>query len=238
MRLYRIHVFFTILFSSTQIVDCEESGKICGVDEAGRGPMFGPLVIAAVAMQKERIHLLQEIGVKDSKVIERSIREKMYDQIIEVVDSYEIARIDPEEIDKSVDEYGLNNLEAVHMGDLISKLNVGTAFVDACSRNTQAFAKKVGNRAKNVRILAYHKADSRFEIVSAASIIAKVVRDRLVEEMGIIGSGYPSDPISVEYLQTYYEKHKKLPPHIRHSWEPVKEIIGHPVRIAKGQKTL
>ena len=152
MRLYIIQVFFIILFSGAQMTDCEESGKICGVDEAGRGPMFGPLIIAAVAMQEDKIHLLREIGVKDSKVIERPIREKMYDQIIEVVDSYEVARIDPDEIDKSVDEHGLNNLEAVHMGNLISKLNVGTAFVDACSRNTQAFAKKVGNRAKNVRI--------------------------------------------------------------------------------------
>ncbi|MGQ0606734.1 MAG: ribonuclease HII, partial [Candidatus Nitrosotenuis sp.] len=88
---------------------------VCGVDEAGRGSMLGPLVVAAVAIDKSKINTLIEIGVKDSKKLSAKARESLYKQIIKLVDDYQISKASSKQIDSAVAEPKLNNLEALHM---------------------------------------------------------------------------------------------------------------------------
>ena len=132
-------------------------------------------------------------------------------------------------MDRSVylDKNNLNDLDAKSMGRIINRLEASAdiAYVDACDVNALCNARFGRNVAKisggaKVRF-AYHKADERFVIVSAASIIAKVARDRAVLKLGIDGSGYPSDPKSKRYLARYIRKHRRAPSCARQSWKPV-----------------
>ena len=96
--------------------------QICGVDEAGRGSMLGPLVVAGITISKSKIKLLKKLGVRDSKKLSPAARERLYKKIIEVVDDYHVIRIPPRVIDKSVANHSLNHLEAKYMAKVISKL--------------------------------------------------------------------------------------------------------------------
>ena len=85
--------------------------QICGIDDAGRGAMLGPLVIAGVSLDKKNLRKLTSLGVKDSKKLSPKIRENLYKKIIETVDNYYVAKIPPRSIDASVKKHLLNNLE-------------------------------------------------------------------------------------------------------------------------------
>jgi ribonuclease HII len=76
--------------------------QICGIDDAGRGPMLGPLVIAGISLDKKNLKKLNALGVKDSKKLTPKLREHLYKKIIEIVDNYYIAKISPRSIDASV----------------------------------------------------------------------------------------------------------------------------------------
>ena len=171
--------------------------QICGVDEAGRGSMLGPLVVAGVSISKSKVNLLKKLGVRDSKKLSPTARERLYKKIIEIVDDYYVVRIPPRIIDKSVSTHSLNHLEAKYMAKVISKLSPSTAFVDSCDVNSKRFGKEISELTSNTKIRSYHHADSKFITVSAASILAKVSRDRAITRLSKkydIGSGYPSDP--------------------------------------------
>ena len=113
--------------------------QICGVDEAGRGSMLGPLVVAGITISKSKINLLKKLGVRDSKKLSPAAREYLYKKIIETVDDYHVIRIPPRVIDKSVANHSLNHLEAKYMARVISKLSPSTAFVDSCDVNSKRF---------------------------------------------------------------------------------------------------
>ena len=89
--------------------------QICGVDEAGRGSMLGPLVVAGISISKSKVNLLKKLGVRDSKKLSSTARERLYKKIIEIVDDYYVVRIPPRIIDKSVSTHSLNHLEAKYM---------------------------------------------------------------------------------------------------------------------------
>ena len=194
---------------------------VCGVDEAGRGPMFGPLVVAGVAIERSKLTKLRRLGIRDSKKLSPARREQLYSAIIKIADAYTVSRIQPHTVDKSVFKHKLNELEAKSMGRIISRLSADVAYVDACDVNAARFGRNVAKIAGGAKVRSYHKADDRFVIVSAASIIAKVSRDRAVLKLGIDGSGYPSDPKSKRYLARYVKKHHKAPSCARKSWKPV-----------------
>ena len=158
--------------------------QICGVDEAGRGSMLGPLVVAGITISKSKIKLLKKLGVRDSKKLSPAAREHLYKKIIETVDDYHVIRIPPRVIDKSVANHSLNHLEAKYMARVISKLSPSTAFVDSCDVNSKRFGKEISELTSNTKIRSYHHADSRFVTVSAASILAKVSRDRAIMRLG------------------------------------------------------
>ncbi|WP_457753524.1 ribonuclease HII, partial [Thermococcus sp.] len=78
------------------------------------------------------------------------------------------------------------------------------------------------------KIIAEHKADAKYLPVSAASILAKVTRDKAIEKLkkqyGEIGSGYPSDPRTRKFLEEYYKEHGEFPPIVRKSWKTLRKI--------------
>jgi ribonuclease HII len=202
--------------------------QICGVDDAGRGSMLGPLVIAGISLEKKNIRKLSALGVKDSKKLTAKKREELYKKIISLVDNHYVAKISPKTIDTSVAKHGLNQLEAKYMAKVITKLNPDTSFVDSCDVNPARFGKEISRLSNNKKIRSYHHADSRFVVVSAASILAKVTRDRAIIRLQNdhdLGSGYPSDTRTINFVKKYYKKQKTMPNFVRKSWKPTKKII-------------
>jgi len=204
--------------------------QICGIDDAGRGSMLGPLVIAGISIDKKNLRKLSSLGVKDSKKLSPKLREFFYKKIIELVDDYYITKIPPKSIDASVRKHHLNNLEAKYMAKVVSKLNPDISYVDSCDVNPGRFGKEISALSDNHKIKSYHHADSRFVVVSAASILAKVTRDKAIEKLRKnhnLGSGYPSDSVTVKFVTKYYKKNKVMPSFVRKSWKPVQRILDN-----------
>ena len=204
--------------------------QICGIDDAGRGPMLGPLVIAGISLQKKNIKKLSALGVKDSKKLTPKLREQLYKKIIEIVDDYYIVKISPRSIDASVKKHCLNGLEAKYMAKVVSKLNPDISYVDSCDVNPTRFGKEISKLSDNHKIKSFHRADSRFVVVSAASILAKVTRDKAIMKLRKeydLGSGYPSDSVTVKFVTKYYKQNNEMPKFVRKSWKPVQKIIDN-----------
>ena len=204
--------------------------QICGIDDAGRGPMLGPLVIAGVLMDKKNIKKLSALGVTDSKKLTPKKRKEFYKKIITVVDDYYIAKIPPRSIDASVKRHRLNYLEAKYMAKVVLKLNPDVSYVDSCDINSARFGREISKLSNHHKIRSYHRADSRFLVVSAASILAKVTRDGVIAKLNLdhnLGSGYPSDYVTVKFVTKYYKKHRQMPKFVRKSWKPVQKIMAN-----------
>jgi ribonuclease HII len=202
---------------------------VCGVDDAGRGSVLGPLVIAGILIERNKIKHLSKIGVKDSKMLSPQSRENLYKKIISIVDDYYVAKIPPSVIDRSVSKNQLNDLEAKYMAKVIEKLKPGSAYVDSCDVNPARFGKQISKLAKIKKVHSSHHADRRFPVVSAASIIAKVNRDRAIEKLRLnhdVGSGYPSDFKTMEFIRRYIGLHGFPPKFTRKSWKPVKIMLN------------
>ena len=202
---------------------------ICGVDDAGRGSVLGPLVIAGISIERTKIKLLSEIGVKDSKQLSPRVRDILYKKIIAIVDDYYVAKISPKIIDESVHKNQLNHLEAKYMAKVIAKLQPDSSYVDSCDVNPARFGKEISKLANSGKIFSRHHADSRFVVVSAASIVAKVNRDREIEKLRKkynLGSGYPSDSKTMKFIKDWILEHNKTPKFVRKSWKPVKIMMN------------
>ena len=203
--------------------------KICGVDDAGRGSMIGPMVIAGISIEKKNIPKLRKLGVRDSKKLSPKKRELLYKEIINIVDDYHVIRIPPKTIDKYVFEHNLNHLEAKKMAAVITHLKSEISYVDSCDVNATRFGREISDLSNKSKVRSYHYADSRFVVVSAASIIAKVSRDRSIARLNKnyeFGSGYPSDKKSVNFVKKLVSAKKPLPSSVRKSWKPVQKILG------------
>ena len=201
---------------------------ICGIDEAGRGSMIGPLVIAGVAIDRKNIKKLRSIGVKDSKKLSPKNRDVIYKKIIEIVENYYVVRIQPKIIDQNVFKHNLNHLEAKNMAKVIKKLNPDTSYVDSCDIDYKRFGKEISSQTSNSKIVSRHHADSKFVVVAAASIIAKVSRDKSINRLKKnfdLGSGYPSDKKTVKFVRKLLLSEKEPKSFIRISWKPVQKII-------------
>jgi len=202
--------------------------KILGVDEAGRGPVIGPLVIGAVLINEQKQEQLKNIGVKDSKLLSISKREELFKRIIEIADDYAIIEIDEKEVDRAVfsKTYNLNFLEADNYIATIKQLKPDRAILDCPSSNAQAFKEYVISKVGQMDLIIEHKADLNYIEVGAASILAKVTRDRKIEQIkkkiGIdFGSGYPSDPKTQKFLKNHYSKFN----FIRKSWSSYQKLV-------------
>ena len=200
---------------------------VCGVDDAGRGSVLGPLVIAGIVIKQTKINQLKKQGIRDSKKLTPLARERLYKKIINIVDDYYVTRISPKIIDKSVFNHSLNHLEAQYMAKVISKLSPSVAFVDSCDVNPRRFGKEISKLTSHSKIKSYHHADSKFVVVSAASILAKVSRDRAITRLRkkyTVGSGYPSDPKTKAFIKKSIKRNMPLT-FIRKSWKPVQILL-------------
>lgn len=207
---------------------------IMGVDEAGRGPVIGPMVICCAAVANKRLREVKALGVKDSKLLTPKKRLELSLQIKEIC-NYELMVVEPGQIDARVpDEATLNQLEAECFANVIRsmKSQPKVVYVDACDVNAERFGINVKKGLDfEVELVSRHKADRDYPIVSAASILAKVHRDALIarisEEVGEdVGSGYPHDPVTINFLKSYYKKNKKMPPFVRHTWKTTADVIS------------
>jgi len=204
---------------------------VAGVDEAGRGCVIGPLVVAGVMLKAENLPLLSELGVKDSKLLTPKKRETLYPEIIRLSEKYQTIKVLPYQIDKAVESarilHKLNRLEAQTMAQIIEALKPDEAYVDAADTVEHRFGNHILECLKiKTRIISKHKADKIFPVVSAASIIAKVERDReiatLKVEYGDFGSGYLTDGKTMVFLRQLLEKNDDYPSFVRKSWKPAK----------------
>ena len=199
----------------------------CGVDEAGRGPVMGPLVVGAVYVEDDDV--LRSIGVKDSKKLTPRRREAMYDEIISAVEGYSIITLSAEEIDAKRERMSLNMVEMEMFAEAVSRMPVTRVYVDCPDPNEEKFGNMLSVRINNTPVTARHKADDTYPVVSAASILAKVTRDRLIaeisEEFGEnIGSGYPSDPVTIAFIEKWLKEKGCTPRHTRNSWDTVRNL--------------
>ena len=201
--------------------------SVCGVDDAGRGSVLGPLVIAGIVIKRTKVNQLKNQGIRDSKKLTPLARERLYRKIINIVDDYYVTRISPKTIDKSVFNHALNHLEAQYMAKVISKLSPSIAIVDSCDVNPRRFGKEISKLTSHSKIKSYHHADSKFVVVSAASILAKVSRDRAITKLKKkynVGSGYPSDPKTKAFVKKSIKRIESFT-FIRKSWKPVQILL-------------
>ncbi len=197
---------------------------IAGIDEAGRGAVIGPMVIAGVLVEND--NELAELGVKDSKLLTPEQREKLYGEIAKMVKDYVVIKIPANAIDEMRKRYSLNVIEAMKMAEIINAIRPEKVFVDCPQVNTSKFVALLKSMVNSdVKIVAENFADAKYPVVAAASIIAKVERDREIEKLkekfGFdFGVGYPHDEKTIEFLK----KFKEFPECVRKSWITAKEI--------------
>ena len=206
---------------------------IAGVDDAGRGAVIGPLVIAGVLLRQEDLQTLKELGVKDSKLLTPHKREVLAGEIREIVQKISVQKLRPSEVDTVVSSgrrlHKLNWLEAQTMANVIEELRPGLVYVDASDVLEERFKQHILECLPfRVDIVSEHKADRNYVAVSAASIIAKVERDReiaiLGEAHGNFGSGYPSDQRTMNFLEYLMKTSREYPDFVRKSWKPAKKV--------------
>lgn len=186
---------------------------ILGIDDAGRGPLIGPMILAGVLVTTEQDKKIKSLGAKDSKLLAHSARVSISKEILKNSISSKIVQSSPEEIDNSIKSgTNLNTLEAKKTAEIINSLNNKKdkikVIVDCPSVNTQVWQRTLEgfiDHLDNLKISCEHKADANHPSVSAASILAKVRREeevsRLKKEFGNFGSGYPSDPLTKLFLR-------------------------------------
>jgi ribonuclease HII len=208
---------------------------VAGVDDAGRGAVIGPLVIAGVLTREEDLQKLRELGVRDSKLLSLRRRETLALQIKKAVLKYAVIKLSPSEIDDVVEQgvklRRLNWLEAQTMAKIIEELMPDKVYVDASDVLEERFKQQIAECISiGVEIVSEHKADRNYTVVSAASIIAKVERDKEVSDIaksyGDLGSGYPSDPKTISFLRQCLSKLGDYPSFVRKSWKPAKRVLS------------
>ncbi|MDE1860487.1 MAG: ribonuclease HII [Candidatus Micrarchaeota archaeon] len=229
---------------------------IAGGDEAGRGAVLGPLTVSIVSIKKSREARLASIGVRDSKMLTPKKRSFLYDEINSLAEDVRIYKITNDEIDKAIATgMSLNSLEALNFARLIDSLNSepDRIILDSPDVIPERFGLRVGlfskrnlkikglnaqsvqpkastgeKPNKQMTVIAEHKADLRYPVVSAASIIAKVERDaeieRISSRLGLdIGTGYPSDKTTTDAILTNL-KNEKFAKFIRQRWKTLQLI--------------
>lgn len=207
--------------------------KLLGIDDAGRGPVIGPMTLAGIIIDEKNENKINALNAKDSKTLtplqRKTIAEKIKPQF-----KHHIVTSSPKQIDNSTN---LNYLEAIKTANIINHLTKDliektTAIVDCPSVNIQAWSndvQKLLKNPKNIILKCEHKADANHPIVSAASILAKEKREEEIYKLKLkfqidFGSGYPADPKTKEFITENFDN-EKYASIIRFSWNTVKKLI-------------
>lgn len=194
---------------------------------------MGPLVVAGVLIDESRVDELRPMGVRDSKLLSPRRREVLAEAIRDMARGYSFFELQPRAIDLVVERgerlRKLNYLEAMAMAKVIRDLGPDAVYIDPSDVLPDRFAEQI------LRVLRYrpivvceHHADETYQVVSAASILAKVRRDGVIAELrmlhGDFGSGYCHDERTISFLEAWFRKSERPPPFVRSSWETVKRI--------------
>lgn len=211
---------------------------IAGVDEAGRGPVLGPLVMSIVAIQKKDKSLLQKLGVKDSKVVKKDKRKKLA-RIIQTNFTHQTIKVSPEKIDQALRSptSSLNILEAKTTAKLIEqlakKVPLEKVMIDLPTKNKEEYIITIQSflpsTLQSLILEAEFKADENYVQVSAASLLAKVARDTslVASQKKLefpIGSGYPSDPLTIKALKHHLDELFQTSL-VRKEWKTIKILL-------------
>ena len=204
---------------------------VVGIDEAGRGPVIGPMVIACVAFRPETLNSLGQLGVRDSKQLDRRRREQLFESIMGLAEAVVIIKVPP----TLIDMVNLNELEAGEVAYSIRRLmqlgfEIQRVYIDAVGP-TEKFRERVAHKAgiEPGKLVVEAKADAKHLVVGAASIVAKVVRDREIDILrrlyGVKGSGYPTDAETLRWIEEAYRRNpREPPPFIRRTWSTLRRI--------------
>lgn len=203
--------------------------KVLGIDEAGRGPVIGPLVVAGVLIEAQDQERLLSLGVRDSKALSRPRRAELAQEIIQ------IAQVQTISIPAERLEENLNEIELQAMASLIRELRPDEVYFDVpapprgVTRFCQRLRELVGPQPE---LFGENHADERWPVVAAASIVAKVERDKAIlglhERYGDFGWGYPSERKVREFLRRWHREHGDLPPCVRRKWRTVQRLLEPP----------
>jgi ribonuclease HII len=209
--------------------------KITGIDEAGKGPVIGPMCIGGILATEVQLTAIKNLRVADSKKLTPKRREDLAWQIEKYCSGTYVLEISPSQIDELRKIMTMNEITVMGFAKVLEHLQPDRAFVDAADvkaerfgqRLTDEYLKKTG---KAIDIISEHKADARYPVVSAASIIAKVTRDRRIGELKKIigqdfGSGYPSDGKTTAFLEQWVKENGSLPDFVRHSWKTATQCL-------------
>lgn len=211
---------------------------IAGIDEAGKGPVIGPMCIGGVKIDESKAHILKVLGVADSKKLTPKKREQLAAQIKKHADGFFVLEVSPSQIDELRKIMSMNEIMVVCFAKVLEQLKPDIVYADAADVKAERFAENLRRQyaktspdhAKKIEIISMHQADATYPVVSAASIIAKVRRDELIEELkkewcADFGSGYPSDPKTKDFLLKWGKEHcGEFPEIVRHSWQTVENI--------------
>ncbi len=207
-----------------------------GIDEAGKGPVIGSMFVAGVL----NFDGLEEMGVRDSKRLSPSRREYLANLIEEATEVH-VVEMTASEIDEGRKRHTLNEIMVELFSAVIMHFQPDRAFVDAADVKTERFAANLRSNyemereegEKEIELISESKADERYPVVSAASIVAKVHRDRSVRqleaEIGVeIGSGYPADPKTIQFLKALLKEKEQenIPAYVRRSWKTVERNLS------------
>ncbi|MDP3966300.1 MAG: ribonuclease HII [archaeon] len=189
---------------------------ILGLDEAGKGPVIGPMVLVGCLIEKESERNLRRLGVKDSKLVTPKKRDFLEAEIKKVIKNFHTIVCEAEEID-GANSQGINltELEARKFAEIINTLNPGTekmkVIIDCPSIGIKSWTDAIKTKIKNlsnIDLIIEHKADVNYLAVSAASILAKSERERRVRKLkekygDEIGSGYCTDPLTIKFTEKF-----------------------------------
>ena len=203
---------------------------VLGLDEAGRGSVLGPLVVGGFLAHATDLDQLAGIGVKDSKLLTPVRREELFRDLARLGRRASVV-LAPATIDAYVRHGRLNDLEARTFARVVRRTRPSCTYVDACDTNARRFGDAVARwaRVRPASVIARHKADRDLPIVAAASIVAKVVRDRAIARLAgeldqPIGSGYPSDLVTREFVRKTLEGPEAPRPWLRWSWSTTETL--------------
>ena len=202
---------------------------ILGIDEAGRGPVIGPLIVTGIVIPEEKVAILDRMGIKDSKKLTPT-RRKVLSRKLESMFEYETVEITAKDIDNlRAKGVNLNEIEKIAMIKIIKKLDYDQIIIDSVDIKPKRLEEGIKKVIGEVKIKAEHKADEKYLQVAAASIIAKFKRDQVIEtikkeyrKIGEVGSGYPSDPKTKEFLKKF--SYDEMPEVVRKSWATVQKL--------------
>jgi len=219
------------------IISRKISMKILGIDEAGKGPVIGPMCIGGVRIDEDRSNALKNLGVADSKKLSPKRRVQLAAQIKKYADGWFVYEVSPNQIDELRKLMSMNDIMVLAFGSVIEELPSDKIYADAADVKEERFGKRLLDNYMEKHpdisapeVISKHRADDLYPVVSAASILAKVRRDELIEQikvdMGVdIGSGYPSDPKTKKFLEEWYRENGSFPDIVRHSWKTAQKFI-------------